>query len=130
MVPDPRDKTEKEVEDIMDSMKKIYESGNDRRVKFVAINWTDLPSFRDQSAADNNNDRHLVRHLVAILEIEMAELLTSKVYEVTVEPPRPAPVAIASPLTSSGTPPTTSKKSSCTSMKGGSQYRTYSTTPR
>ena len=40
---------EKEVEDIMDAMKKIDESGNGRRVKFVALNLTNLPSIGDQS---------------------------------------------------------------------------------
>ena len=82
---------EKEVEDIMDAMKKIDESGNDRRVKFVALNLTNLPSIRDQSAADNNN----VHNRVAILEIQMAELCASKVSEVTVKPCRSEPVAIA-----------------------------------
>ena len=72
-------------------MKKIDESGNGRRVKFVALNLTNLPSIRDQSAADNNN----VHNRVAILEIQMAELLASKVSEVTVKPCRPEPVAIA-----------------------------------
>ena len=45
---------EKEVEDIMDAMKKIDESGNDRRVNLLHLNLTNLPSIRDQSA-DNNN---------------------------------------------------------------------------
>ena len=82
---------EKQVEDIMDAMKKIDESGNDRRVKFVALNLTNLPSIRDQSAADNNN----VHNRVAILEIQMAELLASNVSEVTVKPCRSEQVAIA-----------------------------------
>ena len=55
-------------------------------VKFVALNLTNLPSIRDQSAVDINN----VHNRVAILEIQMAELLASKV-----KPCRPEPVSIA-----------------------------------
>ena len=60
---------EREMEDIMDVIKKIDEGGNDRRVKFVALNLINLPSIRDQSAADNNT----VHNRVAFLEIQMAE---------------------------------------------------------
>ena len=74
----------------MDSMKKIDESGTDRRMKFVAINLTNLPSIRDQSVVDNTN----VRHRVTILEIQMSELMASKFSVASEEPTRLALVTV------------------------------------
>lgn len=68
---------EKEIDDILDGVKKIDENGSQRPVKFVALNLVNLPSLVLPQPASSPPAED-VRPRVSILEMQVAELLKEK----------------------------------------------------
>lgn len=68
---------QKEIDDIMEATKKLDEHGPQRKVKFVALNLTNLPSIPARVQL-NNNDDHDIHNRMSVMEKQMAELLASQ----------------------------------------------------
>ena len=87
---------EKGAGDLIEAMKKVDESGPARPVIFVAVNLTNLPSIMLPTALSTSNNQTIndydnVRHRLTILEMQMAEMIATKMSSASSPAPRELP---------------------------------------